>query len=319
VSLLPRPLRIAFFGTPDFAVPTLRALLGSGHVVIGVVCQPDRPSGRGHHLTEPPVKRLALANGLLVLQPERLKDETFLNDFAAWRSDLGVVAAYGKILTDAVLNTPPLGLINVHASLLPKYRGAAPVHRAVMGGETTTGVTIMRVVRELDAGPMLATVVRPIDPEETSEEVERDVARLGADLLVRSVDDLAAGIAREIPQDDTQATYAPRLTKADGLIDWTATGHSIHNKVRGLHPWPHAFTHLKGTRLIIRRTKSDATSSSSDFSAGEILEASGDRLRVGTGDGTLLILDIQLEGRRPMTARELLAGHPIPVGTVLGR
>jgi methionyl-tRNA formyltransferase len=169
------PLRIVFFGTPEFAVPTLDALLGSRHPVVGVVTQPDRPRGRGQKISAAPVKARALAAGLPILQPERLKDPAFVDALAALHADLGVVAAYGKILTDAVLAMPRLGMVNVHASLLPRYRGAAPVHRAIIAGERETGVTIMRVVRALDAGPMLTTVRRPIGPDETSDEVERDL------------------------------------------------------------------------------------------------------------------------------------------------
>src|SRR5437763_10827348 len=230
----PPALRIVFFGTPEFAVPTLDALLQSHHDVVGVVTQPDRPRGRGYEVTEAPVKVRASAAGRLLLQPDRLKDPAFTRALAALNADLAVVAAYGKILTDAVLAIPRLGFINVHASLLPRYRGAAPVHRAVIAGERETGVTIMRVVKALDSGPMLATVRRPIGPDETSDEVERDLAWIGAPLLVKTADDLAAGGVREIPQDDAAATYAHRLTKNDSPLDWNWTATHIHNAARGL-------------------------------------------------------------------------------------
>jgi len=312
-------LRIVFFGTPAFAVPTLDALLASRHHVIGVVTQPDRPRGRGHKTSDAPVKARAAAAGLPILQPERLKDQAFVDTLDALRADLGVVAAYGKILTDAVLATPRLGMINVHASLLPRYRGAAPVHRAIIAGEHETGVTIMRVVKALDAGPMLVETRRPIGPEETSDEVERDLARLGAALLVASVDDLAVGRATETPQDDNAATYAHRLKKDDGAIDWSWRAERIHNLIRGLHPWPHAFTFLHGTRLIIRRSKVSDVSDTSEASEvsrppGTILEAAGDRLIVATGAGMLHISEIQAEGKRPMTARDFLAGHRLARG-----
>jgi methionyl-tRNA formyltransferase len=200
------PRRIVFFGTPEFAVPSLEALLRSPHVVAGVVTQPDRPRGRGHKIVDAPVKIVAAAAGVPVLQPPRLRDAMFLEQLAALRSDLGIVAAYGKILTDQVLAAPKHGFLNVHASLLPRYRGAAPVHRAVIAGEPETGVTIMRVVQALDAGPMLADARRPIGVDETSDEVERDLARLGAALLVTTLDDLSAGRVRERSQDDSQAT-----------------------------------------------------------------------------------------------------------------
>jgi methionyl-tRNA formyltransferase len=305
-------LRVVFFGTPEFAVPTLDALLASRHTVVGVVTQPDRPRGRGQKTSNAPVKARALAAGVPVLQPDRLKDPAFLETLSALHADLGVVAAYGKILTDAVLATPRLGLINVHASLLPRYRGAAPVHRAVIAGEQETGVTIMRVVKALDAGPMLATASRPIGADETSVEVERDLARLGAPLLVSIADDLAAGRAHEAPQDDALATCAHRLTKTDGIIDWSWPANRVHNLVRGLHPWPHAFTFLGGHRfIVIRSSVSDAAAAAP---AGTLLEAKGDRLVVSTGARALRILEIQAEGKRPMTARDFLAGHQLAPG-----
>ena len=201
-------LRVVFFGTPDFAVPSLDVLIGSSHPVVAVVTQPDRPRGRGQQTSAAPVKARALAAGVPVLQPERMRDPAFLGALQAVRADLGVVAAYGKILTDAVLAVPHLGLINVHASLLPKYRGAAPVHRAVIAGERETGVTIMRVVKALDAGPMLAKVSIGIGPNETSAEVERDLARHGAALLVKVVDGLADGGTTGTQQDESGVTYA---------------------------------------------------------------------------------------------------------------
>ena len=305
-------LRIVFFGTPEFAVPTLDALLRSGHHVVGVVTQPDRPRGRGHKTSHAPVKARALDASLPVLQPERLKDESFLAALAEMRADLGVVAAYGKILTDAVLAAPRLGLINVHASLLPKYRGAAPVHRAIMNGERETGVTIMRVVKALDAGPMLAKTTRPIGPDETSEDVERDLARDGAALLAAVVGDLAAGRARETLQDDAVATYAHRLTTADSAIDWNWTADRVHNAVRGLHPWPHAATFLHGRRLILLR--SAASSEPAGAAPGAVVAARADDLIVAAGSGRVRLIAIQAEGKRPMSAREFLAGHAVAPG-----
>jgi methionyl-tRNA formyltransferase len=305
-------LRIAFFGTPDFAVPTLDALLASAHPVVAVVTQPDRPRGRGHHVVDAPVKARAGAAGVSVLQPSRLKDEVFLRALADARADLGVVVAYGKILPEALLAIPRRGLINVHASLLPRYRGAAPVHRAILAGERKTGVTIMRVVKALDAGPMLATATRPIGPDETSEEVERDLARIGAALLVSVVDRLATGSVAETPQDDTRATYAPRLTKDEGVVDWGRPAQTVHDQIRGLYPWPHAFTFLNGHRYIL--LKSETLTQASPAQPGRILQAAGDRIVVATGQGCLAVTQLQLEGKRPMTARDLLAGHRLAPG-----
>lgn len=307
-------LRIVFFGTPDFAVPTLQALHQSRHPVVGVVTQPDRARGRGQKSQPAPVKQLASQHGRPVLQPERLRDEGFLESLRALKADLGVVAAYGRILTDAVLQVPSIGLINVHASLLPKYRGAAPIHRAVMAGEIETGVTIMRVIQALDAGPTIATVSRTIDPGETSNDVERDLARLGASALVDAVDALSEGRAIELPQDDTQATYAPKLEKADGIIHWSRPAAEIHNQIRGLHPWPHAFSDLEGERIILLRSEVERDLPGTSAEPGDILDAHADQLRVQTGGGVLRLLWLQREGRRPVAARDFLAGCRIRPG-----
>jgi methionyl-tRNA formyltransferase len=314
VSSVPS-LRIVFFGTPDFAVPTLQALLESRHQVAAAVTQPDRPRGRGQRPHAPPVKDLALRHGLTVLQPERLRDEDFLEALRALNADLGVVAAYGKILSDVVLRTPGIGLINVHASLLPKYRGAAPIHRAVMAGETKTGVTIMRIVKALDAGPMLSSVSRSIGPDETSSDVEQALAVIGAEALVKAVDALASGTAVETPQEDAQATYAQRLEKIDGIVDWSRPARAIHNQIRGLHPWPHAYSDLDGERTILLRSHVEIEQNvGRNVEPGEIIDAAADTLSVQTGKGVLRILELQREGRRPVSAREFLAGRRLPEG-----
>jgi methionyl-tRNA formyltransferase len=310
-------VRIVFFGTPDFAVPTLRKLLGSPHPVVAVVTQPDRPRGRGQRVSESPVKALAQARGLPVLQPSRLRDPEFVEAFRALQPDLGVVAAYGKLLPEDILSLPRHGMINVHASLLPKYRGAAPVHRAVIDGEAETGVTIMRMEKMLDSGPMLAKVRRPIGPDETSDVIERDLAELGADLLVSVVDQIDAGVHREELQDFMLCSYAPRLTKEEGLIDWTLPASYIHNRVRGLYPWPHAYTYLNGVRLIILQTHVEDTPT--DAPPGTIVTASRDNLHVATGhEGRIAIDRVQLEGGKPLDVREFLAGHRIATGAQMG-
>jgi methionyl-tRNA formyltransferase len=307
------PLRIAFFGTPQFAVPTLQKLIDSRHEVVAVVSQPDRPKGRGHKEQPTPTKQTTERAGVRVLQPPRVRDEMFLDTVRGLALDLAVVAAYGKILPDDLLAVPRLGMINVHASLLPEYRGAAPVHRAVIDGRTETGVTIMRVVRELDAGPMLARATCSIGPDETSAEVESALARIGADLLLEVVEQLAAGTAYEEPQDHQRATYAHKLTKADGTIDWTLPGARIHNLVRGLQPWPLVSAHLDARRYLLHRTR--RTGERSPAPPGTVVQAAGDALAVAAGDSEVLrILELQPEGRRVMTARELLAGHPLTIG-----
>jgi methionyl-tRNA formyltransferase len=308
------PLRVVFFGTPDFAVPALQALHESRHPVVGVVTQPDRARGRGQHSQPGPVKQLAARLGLTIVQPERLRDEGFLETLRGLNTDLGVVAAYGRILTDAVLAIPRLGLINVHASLLPRYRGAAPIHRAVMAGETMTGVTIMRVVKALDAGPMISSAVRPIGESETSAEVERDIARIGARVLVEAVDALAEGRALETPQNEAGATYAQKIDKTDGIIDWSRPAREIHNQIRGLHPWPHAYSDLQGERIILLRSEVERELPGARAAPGTILDAHADQFRVQTGDGVLRLLMLQREGRRPLTAREFLAGRRIEPG-----
>jgi methionyl-tRNA formyltransferase len=310
----PAPLRVAFFGTPAFAVPTLDALLASRHSVVGVVTQPDRPRGRGQKVSDAPVKARALEAGVPILQPATLRDEAFLTAVRDWRADIGVVAAYGRILTDATLAVPRLGMVNVHASLLPRYRGAAPVHRAVIAGDRETGVTIMRVVKALDAGPMIAKVSRPIGDDETSEQVEAALASLGAPLLVDTLDRLAEGRAVETPQDDSAATYAHRITKDDGLIDWSRSARDIHNLVRGLYPWPHAYSHLDGERLIIWKAAYEITGTHP--SPGTIVGARGSIWTVAAGDGVVHLEQVQAEGRRPVSARDFLAGHPVRIGGV---
>ena len=311
-------LRIVFFGTPDFAVPTLQRLLDSRHPVVGVVTQPDKPRGRGHRVSGSPIKTLAIERGLPVLQPSRLRDPAFLDDLREWEPDLGVVAAYGKLIPDEILQLPPHGLINVHASLLPKYRGAAPVHRAVIDGEPETGVTIMRVEQMLDSGPMLAKVKRPIGPDETSDVIEHDLARLGADLLVTVVDQIAEGTHQQELQDFMLCSYAPRITKEDGVIDWTLPAIFIHNRVRGLYPWPHAFTYLDGVRLIILKTRVDDASASQ--APGTVVEVSRDSIHVATGhEGRIAIDRVQLEGGRPLQVREFLAGHRVAPGARFGQ
>lgn len=310
-------MRVVFFGTPQFAVPSLERLIQSPHDVVGVVTQPDRPRGRGQKVTDAPVKVTAVQHGLPVFQPVRLRDPEVNDTLTRWAPDLGVVAAYGKILPESVLNLPRLGMINVHASLLPRYRGAAPVHRAVIDGMAETGVTIMRMVPALDAGGMFAKITRPIGPDETSDVVERDLAALGAALLIDVIDDLAAGRAVEELQDHSQSSYASKITKEEGLIDWTLPAGAIHNRVRGLYPWPHAFSYLNGERLIVMR--SHVSPEPTTAAPGTIVEVSSGAIQVATGYGERLAIDeVQPEGRRAMKVRDYLAGHPIHAGTRLG-
>jgi methionyl-tRNA formyltransferase len=313
-----RSLRLVYFGTPGFAVPTLRTLIDSVHPVLALVSQPDRPKGRGHHVAATPTKEVAAAAGIPVLQPTKLRDEAFLARIAELQPDLGIVAAYGRILPDALLSLPRLGMINVHASLLPRYRGAAPVHRAVIAGDDRTGITIMRVVTELDAGPMLAAASRPVGPDETSVEVERHLADMGAALLLEVVNRMASESIGDTPQDNSLATYAPKLLKTESPIDWTLPARAIHNRVRGLQPWPMASTIIEGARCLIHRTA--ITGRRTDARPGSIVETGGDALAVAAGDGVILdVLTIQPEGRRAMSAREFASGRKLPAGALLGQ
>jgi methionyl-tRNA formyltransferase len=315
---------IAFFGTPQFAVPTLEALIASRHQVALVVTQPDRRRGRGQKVTDAPVKAAARAHGIPVYQPDRLRDPEVTDTLRAHAPDAGIVAAYGKLIPAGLLSLPRLGMVNVHASLLPKYRGAAPVHRAIINGDTETGVTIMQVVEALDAGDMLAKSVRPIGPDDTSEDVERALADDGARLLLDVLDQIEAGTARAEPQDPAASTYAPRLTKEEGLIDWTLSARQIHNRVRGLYPWPHAYSFLNGERVILLKTKvvgrvppSPAPPRRTRQMPGSV-GITGDGIDVVTGDGLIAVTELQPEGRRPMSARDFLAGHPVQPGTMFG-
>ena len=345
-SYLGPRLRVVFFGTPGFAVPALEALIGSAHDVVAVVSQPDRPRGRGHRVLPTPTRQVAETHGIPVIQPLKIKEEAFLQAIRELAPDLGVVVAFGRILPDALIAIPRLGMINVHASILPRYRGAAPIQRAVLAGDAETGVTIMRVATELDAGPTFAAAAVAIPSDATSGDMESALAHLGATLLLPVVDDLAAGRAVETPQDDARATHAAKITKADGTIDWTESAAVIHNKVRGLQPWPLASTRLAGQRLVLRRTalggpggpgvrsvsdgsgvtgshveaKTDLTpglDANADLTPepGTVVRAQGDDLIVACGSGTALrVVEIQPEGRRTMTAREFVAGRGVAEG-----
>ena len=310
------PLRIVYFGTPDFAVPALETLIGSRHAVVALVSQPDRPKGRGHKLQPTPTKIAAEAAGVPVLQPAKVKDPAFHAALAVFAPDLGVVAAYGRIIPDAVLAIPRLGMINIHASLLPKYRGAAPIHRAVIDGELETGVTIMRVVTELDAGPMFATERRSIGANETTPEVERALAMSGASLVLRVIEQVASGEAVETPQDHGRATHAAKIERHEGTIAWTLPAGRIHNLIRGLQPWPLVTVTLDGMRCRLHR--SALTDENTDATPGTITAVANGVLSVAAGDRRVLqILEIQPEGKRVMPVRDFLAGHAVAPGTSL--
>ncbi|MGV3515447.1 methionyl-tRNA formyltransferase [Luteitalea sp.] len=304
------PLRIAFFGTPAFAVPTLDALLASDHEVVGVVTQPDRPRGRGQQVSDSPVKARARIAGVPILQPTRLKDPAFLEAFAAWRADLGVVAAYGRLLPQVLLDLPPRGLINVHASLLPAWRGASPIQRAVLHGDSVSGVTIMRVMLALDAGAMLARAEVPIAADDTTGTLEARLAVVGASLLRDVVDRLGRGeTVDEVPQDDSLATLAPKIEKQEGLIDWSRPAPALDCHVRGMQPWPGAFTFVDGQRLVVREARVDDRPAG-DTPPGGLVALDDDAIVLACGEGTTLrVVRVQPEGKRVMTAREWRLGR----------
>jgi len=305
-------LRILFFGTPSFAVPSLQALLDSPHEVVGIVTQPDRRRGRGQHVVPGPVKELGTSAHIPILQPERLKDDATQRAIRELNADLAVVAAYGKILPQSLLDVPRLGMINVHASLLPRWRGAAPVHRAIISGDAITGVTIMRVVFALDAGPMLASVATPIGLDETSRELEIRLAHLGATALVETVTRLTGGPVHEEPQNETLVTYAARLERGESQIDWRRSADAIHNQIRGLQPWPLAAAMIQDRRVTFLRS---AVLHRADAAApGTIVSAGRDGLDIATGAGILRILELQEAGRPVMSAAAYLNGRRLSAG-----
>ena len=306
-------LRMLFFGTPAFALPSLDRLVEAGHAVAAVVTQPDRPKGRGQRVAAPPVKLRALEHGLTVLQPDRLRDDRTIDRLRSLQADLAVVAAYGRILPQSLLDIPRLGFLNVHASLLPRWRGAAPVHRAILAGDEETGVTIMRVVLALDAGPMLSYVRTPIDPDETSSLLEGRLAQLGGRLLVETIDQLDRGALREEAQDERAVTYAAKLDRRDGVVDWARPARQIHNQIRGLHPWPLAAARLGGTRLLLHRSTL-ATAAFPAVAPGTIVDLTDEAITVACAPGHVRLLEVQPEDRRPMPVSAFLHGHRVAVG-----
>ncbi|RYU56862.1 methionyl-tRNA formyltransferase [Methylolobus aquaticus] len=307
-------MKIIFAGTPEFAVPSLEACLASGHAVCAVYTQPDRPAGRGRKLTPSPVKTLALARGLPVFQPESLRPAEEQEALAALGADLMVVAAYGLILPTPVLATPRLGCINVHASLLPRWRGAAPIQRAILAGDATTGVTIMVIEPRLDSGPMLLKRSCPIEPLETAAELYPRLAHLGAEALSAVLATFEAAPPVPEPQDEALVTYAEKLSKDEALIDWRQPALTLERQVRALNPWPVAETRLQGQ--VLRIWRAEALSERSDAAPGTTLTGRK-TWDVATGDGVLRLLEVQLAGRRRVPATDFLnaAPEPAPLGT----
>lgn len=309
-------MRIVFMGTPEFAVPSLEALLSSGDQIVGVVCQPDRPKGRGHQLVAPPVKLVAERAGIPVLQPLKIRTPEFLQALSAWQPDVIAVAAYGRILHTPILQLPPMGCVNVHGSLLPKYRGAAPVQWAVINGETETGITTMLMDEGMDTGAMLLQAKLEILPEDTAGILAPRLAALGGRLLSETLAQLKAGTLVPTKQDDQQATMAPLLKKEDGLIDWTLSAASLTNRVRGLSPWPGAYTFLGAERWNIWKAVSHMGATAD--TPGTIVAVNKQSILVATGDGLLEIREIQTANSKRMAVGQFLAGHRVAVGQQLG-
>ena len=306
---------IVFLGTPEFAVPSLNGLVSAGHEVIAVFTQPDRPKGRGNQLAPSPVKMAATGLRLPVYQPERIRRPENVELLRSLHAELMVVVGFGQIIPQNIIDLPKHGILNVHASLLPKYRGAAPIQWAIANGETETGVTIMRIDAGLDTGDMLLKMPLTVGPEETAAELSARMAPLGADLLLRAVGEIECGTVMREKQNDAEATLAPILRKEDGWIDWRRPAQQIYNRLRGFMPWPGAYTTLQGEQLSILRA---AAASSCHLQPG-VLHIEQRRLFVGAGQGSALeLLEVQLAGRRRMSAEAFLNGYRPPEGARLG-
>jgi methionyl-tRNA formyltransferase len=302
-------VRIVFLGSGRFAIPSLEALLEAGHDVVAVVTQPDREKGRGQQLAPPPVKPVAGGRGLRVLQPRRVREPEAVAALEELRPDLQVVVAYGQILPRRVIDIAPRGTVNVHASLLPRYRGAAPIQWAIARGETTTGVTTMLIDEGLDTGPILLAREAPIGPDETAAELEPRLAALGGQLLVETVAGLADGRLQPTPQDHAKATLAPLLKKEDGTLDWSLSAHEIACRVRGFHPWPGCFTTIGGRVLKVLRAQACTVPEAPGEAPGTILEVGGAGVAVRCGGATALrLLEVQPESRRAMAAQAFASG-----------
>ena len=307
--------RLVFMGTPDFAVPCLKTIVAAGYEVCGVVSQPDRPKGRGRKLCPSPVKEAALALGLPVVTVERVKDPAFLAQLQEWSPDVAVVVAFGQILPESVLQAPRLGCINVHASLLPKYRGAAPIHRVLINGEKQTGVTTMQMDRGMDTGDVLLTETVDILPDMTMGELHDLLSEQGANLIVRTLEQVLDGSARPVPQDPAGATYAPMLDRALERIDWKLPAQQIHNLVRGLNPWPGAYCTCDNLTLKVWKTR--VVPYSGSLRPGRVNALTPMGLLVETGQDLIELNEVQPECKRRMGARDCACGYCLTPGAIL--
>lgn len=308
-------MKVLFMGTPDFAVSSLEAIIGAGHDLVGVVTQPDKVKGRGGKISFPAIKEAALAHNLTVYQPSRVRDSEFIEIIRDLDPEVIVVAAFGQLLPKELLDMPLYGCINVHASLLPKYRGAAPIQAAIINGEKESGITIMHMDVKLDTGDMILQENIPLAEDETGGSLHDKLASLGARLIVEALDKLKEGTAKRIPQDESQATYVKMLDKKMGYIDFAKPAIDIERMIRGLNPWPSAYTKLKGKTLKIWRA--EVIEYNSNARPGELVELTKDYFVVMTGKDALIIKELQLEGKKRMPCDAFLRGYPIEKGTIL--
>lgn len=312
-------MNIVFMGTPAFAVPSLEMLIAEGYTIAAVVTQPDRPQGRKKVLTPTPVKEAALRHGIPVLQPQRLRNPEAVAELAEYKPDLIVTAAYGQILPKSVLDMPALGCLNVHGSLLPAYRGGAPIQRSIINGESVTGITLMYMEEGLDTGDMIARAEVPIEDDDTAGTMFEKLSQAGAELLRRELPRLVKGKVEAEPQDDSKATYAPNLTRDDEKIDWSRTSREIYDQIRGLVPYSGGFTLWNGEvfKVWAAAKPDSAQKASGDAQPGTVLELQEKGIVVKTGDGTLTLLTVQPSGKKAMDAAQFVRGTSLTAGTVL--
>ena len=310
-------MKIVFMGTPDFSVGALDALVEAGHEIIAVVTQPDKPKGRSGQMQFPPVKECALRHGLTVLQPVKIKTPEWVDKLRELKADVFVVAAFGQILSKEILDMPKYGCVNIHASLLPKYRGAAPINWAIINGEKETGVTIMQMNEGVDTGDMLSHVVVPIAPKETAESLFDKLAKAGAKLIVETLPKLEAGEIIPVPQDESQSSHVKMMNKSLGKIDWNQDAVVIERLVRGLNSWPSAYTYFQGKS--VKLWDCDVVEAAAKAVPGTIIAVAKDSFDVATGNGALRVLELQLEGKKRMDTKSFLLGNQWKTGMQLGK
>lgn len=309
-------MKVVFMGTPDFAVGALEAIIQAGHEVTAVVTQPDKPKGRSGQMQFPPVKECAVKYEIPVFQPVKVKDAESVEELRKFEADIFVVAAFGQILTKEILEMPRLGCVNIHASLLPKYRGAAPINQVIIDGEQETGVTIQQMNEGIDTGDILSKVIVPIDKKETAESLFVKLEEAGANLIVETLEKLDKGEITPVPQDDSQASYVKMMKKSLGKIDWSMDAVSIERLVRGLNSWPSAYTFYEGKSLKLWNC--DVLEESCAQAPGTIVRVNKDSIDVATGNGVLRILELQLEGKKRMDTKSFLLGNTWKAGMLLG-